>query len=51
MIQAAKNQKQANKGGLAKLPQLRIGAEVMLTIKIDTQDRLIKGQVREFFSY
>ena len=44
LIQAAQNQKQTNTGGLAKLPKLKIGAKVMLTVNIDKQDRLINGQ-------
>ena len=43
LIQAAQNQNQTNKGGLAKLPKLQIGAKVMLTVNIDIQDPLING--------
>ena len=44
MIEAAQNQKQTNTGGLAKLLKLEIGANVMLTIYLDIQHRLINGQ-------
>ena len=44
MIPAAQNQKQTNTGGLAKLLKLKIGANVMLTVNEDIQDRLINGQ-------
>ena len=44
MIEAAQNQKQTNTGGLAKLLELKIGAEVMLTVNVYIQDRLINGQ-------
>ena len=37
-IEATKNEKQTNTGGLAKLFKLKIGAKVMLTIYIDIQD-------------
>lgn len=45
MIQAI--QDQANKGGFAKLHQLKIDTKVMLTINIDIHDRLINGQMGE----
>ena len=41
MIQAAKNQKQTNIGGLSKLLQLKFGNKVMLNFNIDIQDHLI----------
>ena len=44
LIQAAQNQKQANTGNLAKLLKLTISAKVMLTVNIDTKERLINGQ-------
>ena len=44
LIQAARNQKQKNTGGLAKLLKLKIGAKVMLTVNIDLQNRLVNGQ-------
>ena len=43
-VQAAQDQKQTNTGGLANLLNLKIGAEVMLTVNLDIQDRLINGQ-------
>ena len=43
LIQAAKNQKQTNTGGLSKLLKLEIDAKIMLTVNIDIQDRLING--------
>ena len=44
LIQAAQNQKQINKGSLANVLKLNIGAKIMLTVNIDIQDRLINGQ-------
>ena len=44
LIQAAQKQKQTITGDLAKLLKLKIGAEVMLAVNIDIQDRLINGQ-------
>ena len=44
LIQAAKNQKQTNTGGLSKLLKLEIDAKIMLTVNIDIQGRLINGQ-------
>ena len=44
MIEAAQNQKQTNKGGLANLLKLKIGTEVMLTVNVYIQDRLINDQ-------
>ena len=44
LIQVAQNQKQANTGNLAKLLKLTISAKVMLTVNIDTKERLINGQ-------
>ena len=44
LIQATHNQKQTNRGCLAKLPKLKTGAKVMLTVNIGTQGRLISGQ-------
>ena len=44
MIQIVQNQKDTNISGLTNLLQLRIGAKVRLTVKIDLQDRLISGQ-------
>ena len=35
LIQAVQNQKQTNRGGLAKLLKLKIGVKVMLTVNID----------------
>ena len=35
------NQKQANKGSLAKVLKLQIDAKVMLTVNLDTQNHLI----------
>ena len=47
MIQAALNQKQTITGGLAKLLHLKIGVDIVLTVNINIQDRLINGQVEE----
>ena len=44
MILAAQNQKQANTAGLAKLLKLKIGANVMLAVNADIQDRLFNGK-------
>ena len=44
LIQAAQNQKQTNTGGLAKLLKLKIGAKVIITVNIDTQDHPNNGQ-------
>ena len=35
LLQSARNQKQTDTGGLAKLLKLKIGAKVMLTANID----------------
>ena len=35
LIQAVQNQKQTNRGGLAKLLKLKISVKVMLTVNID----------------
>ena len=48
LIEAAKNQKQANTGGLAKLLKLKIGPKVVLTVNIDIKGRLINGQAGIF---
>lgn len=46
LIQAAQNQTQTNTGGLAQLLKLKIGAELLLTINVDIQDRLINHETR-----
>ena len=43
-IPAVQNQKQTNIGGLAKLLKIKIDANVMLTVNLDIQDRLMNGQ-------
>ena len=48
LIEGAKNQKQTNTGGLAKLLKLKIGAKVILTVNIDIKGRLINGQTGIF---
>ena len=44
MILTAQNQKQTNTEGLAKLPKLKSGTKVMLTVNVDIQDHLINRQ-------
>ena len=44
LIQAFQNQMQISTGGLQKLLKLKIGAKVMLTVYIDTNDCLINGK-------
>ena len=44
-ILAAQNRKQSESGGLARLLTLKLESKVMLTVKIDTQERLINGQM------
>ena len=46
LFQAAKNQKQTNTGGFAKLVKLKFDAKVMTAVNIVIQDRLINGQTR-----
>ena len=43
--QKARNQKQTNTGGLAKLVKLRIGTKVMLPVNIVIQDNLITAKL------
>ena len=45
MISSAQNRKQTDTGGLAKCLEPKKGANVMITVNIDIQDRLINGQV------
>ena len=47
LISLAQNKKQSETGGLAKCLQLKVGAKVMVTVKVDMQDMLINGQVGE----
>ena len=44
LIQTARNQKQTNTRGLVELLNLKIGANVILTVNTDRQDRLINSQ-------
>ena len=44
-ILAAQNRKQSESGGLARLLTLKLESKVMLTVKIDIQERLINGQM------
>ena len=48
MVLAAQNQKQKNTGGLAKLLKLKTSANLMLTVNVDIEDRLINGKTGNF---
>ena len=50
-IISAENRKQTDTGGLAKYLELKVGAKVMVTVKVDVNDRLINGQVGEVFGF
>ena len=43
----AQNRKQTDTGGLAKCLELKVGAKVMVTVKVDVNNRLINGQAGE----
>ena len=43
LVQGPHDQKQTNTRGLAKLPKLKIGTKVMLTVNINIQDSLINS--------
>ena len=45
-IQAAQNQKQINRGTFGNQLKLKIGAKVLLTVTVDIQNGLIRGQTR-----
>ena len=47
LISFAQNKKLSETGGLAKCLELKIGANVMVTVNFDIQDMLINGQVGE----
>ena len=47
LISFAQNKKLSETGGLAKCLELKIGANVMVTVNFGIQDMLINGQVAE----
>ena len=50
-IASAQNRKQTDTGELVKSLELKVGAKVMSTVKVDINDRLIDDQVDQIFGF
>ena len=51
LISLAQNRKYSKTGGLAKCLELKVGANVVVTVNVDIQDMLINGQVGEVVGF